>query len=484
MNKTSYQIIFLLLLSIGLFLDSCTQVARNELPLTTTSEEAREAFYQGREYYFLFNYDEASTEFKKAIQLDENFALAYLFLELSYPSSSEVDEYRKKYAELADQTSEGEALLLKSFQLNREGKGDQARDNFEKLYEMYPDDPVLPYLIGWNFYWDDDEKYIDLMNRTIEIDPDFPHVYAILGQKYAFLKQWDQAEKAYQKYAELLPERAMPVITLARMYREQGDLDKAIESYEKALAIDPEHLWAIPGLGNCHLFRGECNEGRDYFQKWFETGKTFSEKAGALFNIATSYLYEDDIDGAVAGFDRYIAFAEENNEPVDVIWGNAYKGYVLIMNERIDEGAKYYRKGIELISTLDLDDTRRENLLRISHLWEAVVLGFESNFEKAWNEYEIYKKLEAERTRITENKSIPGLYGWLKQMEGQYEEAIENYQKSYDDVFYWTRLAESYEGLGDNEKAKEYYQKVSEHYLNTIQTALYRNKALTKLKEL
>ncbi len=454
------------------------------MQITTSSEEAREAFYQGREYYFLSEFDAAIAELKKAIQLDENFALAYLFLDLSYPSSSEVDEYRKKYAELTDQVSEGEALLLKSFQLNREGKGDQAREYIEKLFEMYPDDPLLPYLIGWNFYWNEDDKYIDLMNRSIGIDPDFPHAYAVLGQKYAFLKQWDKAEKAYHKYAELLPDKAMPVITLARLYREQGDMNKAIETYEKALSIDPEHLFAIPGLGNCHLFRGECDEGRKYFQKWFEIGEVYTEKSGALFSIATSYLYEDDIDGAAAGFDRYIAFAEENNEPVDLIWGNAYKGYVLIMNERIEEGATHYRKGIELMSTLDLDNTRRENLLRFSHLWEAVVLGFEGNFEKAWDEFNQYKKLVEKRTTVTENKSIPGIHGWLKQMEGQYKEAIESYEKSYDGLFYWTRLAESYEGLGDNEKAKEYYQKVSEHYLNTIQTALYRNKALTKLKEL
>ena len=96
----------------------------------------------------------------------------------------------------------------------------------------------------------------------------------------------------------------------------------------------------------------------------------------------------------------------------------------------------------------------------------------------------VFVPVNEKRTTVTENKTLHGVYGYLKQMEGLYKEAIESYEKSFDNAFYWTRLAESYEGLGDNEKAKEYYQKVSTHYLNTIQTALNRNKALTKLKEL
>ncbi len=257
----------------------------------------------------------------------------------------------------------------------------------------------------------------------------------------------------------LLPEMAMPVVTMARIYGNR-ETWKGHYMYEKALTINPEHLVAIPGIGNCHLFKGECEEGRNYFQKWYEIGDAYSEKSGALFSMATSYLYEDDIDGAVRGFDHYIAFAEENNEPVDVIWGNAYKGYILVMNDRIEEGASFYRKGIELMGSSNLDDSRRKDMLRISHFWEAFILAQEGDFEKAWDEYNIYKKMEEERTQISENKSVYGTYGWLKELEGNYQEAIESYQKASDNVVYWMRLAESYEALGDIPKAKEYYSKV------------------------
>ncbi len=73
------------------------------------------------------------------------------FLIWSYPSASEVDEYRSKYAELADQVSEAEALLLRTFQFDREGKGDQAKANIEKLFEMYPDGSGFTIFNGLEF---------------------------------------------------------------------------------------------------------------------------------------------------------------------------------------------------------------------------------------------------------------------------------------------------------------------------------------------
>ena len=38
-------------------------------------------------------------------------------------------------------------------------------------------------------------------------------------------------------------------------------------------------------------------------------------------------------------------------------------------------------------------------------------------------------------------------------LEGKFQEAIEGYEKASDDAFNWMRIAESYEGLGDIEKA-------------------------------
>ncbi len=82
MKKKFLHLHFPLLVLLIAMLASCSIAPENEMPVTTDSDEAREAFYLGREHYFLNEFDPAVKELKKAIKLDENFALAYLFLDL------------------------------------------------------------------------------------------------------------------------------------------------------------------------------------------------------------------------------------------------------------------------------------------------------------------------------------------------------------------------------------------------------------------
>ena len=59
------------------FFSSCS-TKEKEMPITTSSEEARQLFIQGREDLFNAEIEKAAKLFEDAIKKDSTFALAYL----------------------------------------------------------------------------------------------------------------------------------------------------------------------------------------------------------------------------------------------------------------------------------------------------------------------------------------------------------------------------------------------------------------------
>ena len=76
-------------------------------------------------------------------------------------------------------------------------------------------------------------------------DPEVTYYYAYNLER---LRKYDAALHYYQKVIELDPNYAKAYMGMGDMYRELGQLDKAIGSYEKGLSLDPDNVWARRSL--------------------------------------------------------------------------------------------------------------------------------------------------------------------------------------------------------------------------------------------
>src|ERR1700733_8326438 len=83
-----------------------------KIPITTTSEEARKGFGEGRGLSDRVLWHEAVHHFDKAIALDPEFASAELARANNSNTAKEFFEHQKKALALADKASEGEKLLI------------------------------------------------------------------------------------------------------------------------------------------------------------------------------------------------------------------------------------------------------------------------------------------------------------------------------------------------------------------------------------
>ena len=84
------------------------------------------------------------------------------------------------------------------------------------------------------------------------------------------LGQVQPAIDHYQKALEIDPERLTALANLGVLYTQVGQFDKAMEYFETTLAIDPEYTDALNGAGVVYLNRGELEKAQVQFSKVLE----------------------------------------------------------------------------------------------------------------------------------------------------------------------------------------------------------------------
>ena len=120
-----------------------------------------------------------------------------------------------------------------------------ARHSYESAARLSPDDALWPYLLA--IYADErgePDNAADLLERSIELDPDYPPAYRRLGETRLATGDLDRAAAAYESFLSTRGEPAWGFIGLGRVARRRGDLAQAADHFETALDRDPGHRQA------------------------------------------------------------------------------------------------------------------------------------------------------------------------------------------------------------------------------------------------
>ena len=91
--------------------------------------------------------------------------------------------------------------------------------------------------------------------KATEIAPKYSPAYNILGYALRQKENYAEAEQAFKKYIELIPNDPNPYDSLAELFLKMGKFDDAITQYRKALAIDPNFLNSHFGIGAALMYQ-------------------------------------------------------------------------------------------------------------------------------------------------------------------------------------------------------------------------------------
>ena len=191
--------------------ESLATVKEHDTPLVeaaTPSLEALKAYSAARKLHLSSNSAGPQPLYKRAIEIDPNFAMAYAMLGHTYGEMGESDlsaEYLGKAYALRDHASDAEKFFVAvSYDLRTTGNLEDARQTSEAWSEAYPREAMAPGLLGSFVYpvFGKFEKAIEESQKSIDLNPDISFSYFNLASSYMYLERLEDAERALRRASD------------------------------------------------------------------------------------------------------------------------------------------------------------------------------------------------------------------------------------------------------------------------------------------
>jgi len=323
--------------------------------ITTHSIEAYRYYLEGINHFYGFRMDRAVERFCKALEYDSTYARAYFRIAMAtLPSHAPgFDQAIAKAAEYSDRVPEMERQFIKSMaSLNIEGV-DSTVDGLERLTERFPEEKEPHYWLGifYAHFLQQPEKAIRHFERALELDPNYAIAYNDITVPYLELGDFEKALWAINQYIFLSPNDANPHDTKGIMLGEMGELDKAIESFQRALDIDSTFYSSSEYLGYMYIFKRNYEEAKAILQKMLSSTDKLFRSAGRC-DLTRIPMYQGRLDDALNALTH--AIAEDMREQATgeflsqkyVLWAMIYheKGELDLALEEFDKAIDIYRR--------------------------------------------------------------------------------------------------------------------------------------------
>src|SRR5688572_6674088 len=339
-----------------------------KIPITTSSEEARKAFLQGRDLNEKLLIQDSITHFDKAISLDPNFAWAELSRANVSPTGKEFFDHLKKAVSLADKASNGEKLLILSTEAGANGNPAKQKEHLDQLIAAYPNDERANFaLAGYHFGQQEMPQAIQYYKKATELEPKFSSAFNLLGYAYRQNEEYASAEGAFKKYIELIPNDPNPYDSYAELLLKMGKFDDSITQYQKALSIDQNFINAHQGIAMALLYKGDATQATAELQKITDKARSDAERRTALFALTVVDVDSGKWDKALANVDQQYALGEKTNDVPGMTGDLQLKGNILLEMGKFDDAKAQFEKGLKMAQASGLSPEIKDNARLFHH---------------------------------------------------------------------------------------------------------------------
>lgn len=264
-------------------------------------------------------------------------------------------------------------------------------------------------------------------------------------------------------------------IRKAQQLMRDGKTEEALAAVRAQLAASPDSPQVATAAGNLLDLMGRGADARKAFQKAIDLGATPAAKANAERAMAMSYAFESDCQDTARYeqmvFDYWVT--RTSADPHNAYYQQGEMAdeaaRVCIDSGDLDTAYKYYKMGYDAgIQEPDIPAGRR---LLWDFRWEhaqARIAARRGNAAEARKhvaaaEAAVDKMAAADAGLANQQKQfVPYLTGYVAFYGGDYKTALADFQKaSANDPFIQCMIGETYEKLGDKDKAMEAYRRAA-----------------------
>ena len=263
---------------------------------TTSSLEALKAYSRGQKLRSSGREDEAIPLFKRAIELDPEFAQVYGALGTIYANFKEretAEEYNTRAYELRDQVSEREELYITAhYHSSVTGNANKEIEAYEQFKQAYPRDwtPVNNLSVQYNdLGWF--ERAVEESRIAVELNPSHVFPYTNLAEALRSLNQLTEAKEIYHQALEQgFTYRDLYIGPYLIAFLE-GD-QETMQGMAESLAGKSGEAWMLAAQAKVAASAGRLNEARDLTSRAVEVARQFGFTEQSAFFTADAAAYE------------------------------------------------------------------------------------------------------------------------------------------------------------------------------------------------
>jgi serine/threonine protein kinase/Flp pilus assembly protein TadD len=303
---------------------------KDELARKATADAAAtEEYLRGRDCLANFIYhtihrdhlDAAMEHFRRAIEIDPNFALAYSALGSSYVNrvlkglgqSGDHDKAKNAFKKaLGLDPRLLEARMHMVFIYLTGGQKQKARTEVDLLRREYPNDPGVQFVRGVVARLDGDyEKALRSFDRMVRLNPG-ERVLASYnrGRIFMYQQQYEEAMWELDQGAELEPEHPMIKVFRARVLYYRSEVDAAIDVLHQVLEKHPQMDGMRPILAICLSAQGQHTKANEQLTP--KVRQVAEADYDISYWLASAYLLQGRQVEALRWLETAIGLGNEN----------------------------------------------------------------------------------------------------------------------------------------------------------------------------
>ena len=246
----------------------------------------------GASLYWTGKVDDAVSEYKEALRLDPDSAMAYQLLGIASGWKGDVSQAQEYFlkANLLDPNKADTHMNLGStYAVQR--KPDKALEHFRRSAELAPREPLYHYQLGTLYEaLGRDEQAEASFKKALRLFSAYEDAQLSLGALYEKLNRPEDALKYYKKAVKTKPGDHVARLRYAFLLVRQGQVQKAREVMEEAFSIT---RFKSDGLALNAVYRASGRTA-DAFRRQIENFKNSLEKVSPskAVNIEVALEYE------------------------------------------------------------------------------------------------------------------------------------------------------------------------------------------------
>jgi serine/threonine protein kinase/tetratricopeptide (TPR) repeat protein len=303
--------------------ESLASVQKFATPLqeaTTSSLEALKSYSLGDQKHAINDDLGAAPFYKRAIELDPNFAMAYARLSVVYGNSGQMNvskSYLDKAYELKDRASEAERLYITAHYYADNGQLERGQAAYELYKQTYPRE-ITPYINMGVTYWQlgEFDKSLAAGQEAIRLDPDEARGYNNAAQGYLGLNRPEEAKAVLLSGLHRNSGFVSMHDALANIAYAQGDLAE-MEKQETFLHDQPDLEMGVDGRhGDIAATHGQVRKALEFYEKARQIAQRLQLKdseAGALDAEAYAFVMFGESKQAIESCNAALALAPSYN---------------------------------------------------------------------------------------------------------------------------------------------------------------------------